>query len=228
MVSFLTQISQFWSGWGLQIAVYVSLGAHIILIVLARSRRHGTSRLATGLLWLAYQAAEVSAFYALGDLSLSGCDDPAASRQQQLVAFWAPFMLLHLGGPDNITAYALEDNTLSWRKGFEMATQFLSSFTLYNYVYLTGSGVLLPASAMMAAAGVAKYLEKSCALLRGDLSKMKKSSRRRSTAEPEPEPEKKPYYYELNLLPAAGGGGDNERAPCECSQAVPLLQARHV
>ncbi|PUZ74264.1 hypothetical protein GQ55_1G050500 [Panicum hallii var. hallii] len=225
MVSFLTQISQFWRGWGLQIAVYVSLGAHIILIVLARSRRHGTSRLATGLLWLAYQAAEVSAFYALGDLSLSGCDDPAASRQQQLVAFWAPFMLLHLGGPDNITAYALEDNTLSWRKGFEMATQFLSSFfTLYNYVYLTGSGVLLPASAMMAAAGVARYLEKSCALLRGDLSKMKKSSRRRITAEPEPEPEKKPYYYELNLLSAAGGGGDNERALVNAHRLFPCCK----
>ncbi|RLN10000.1 hypothetical protein C2845_PM11G15560 [Panicum miliaceum] len=208
MVSFLTQVSQFWSGWGLQIAVYVSLGAHIILIVLA-----------TGLLWLAYQAAEVSTFYALGDLSLSGCDDPAASRQQQLVAFRAPFMLLHLGGPDNITAYALKDNMLSLRKGFEMVTQFVSSFfTLYNYVYLTDSGVLIPASAMMAAAGVVKYLEKSCALLRGDMSiKMTKSSRRRSTAEPEPEPTKP---YELNLLPATGGG-DNERALVNAHKVFP-------
>ncbi|CBI36704.3 unnamed protein product, partial [Vitis vinifera] len=32
-----------------------------------------------------------------------------------ILAFWAPFLLLHLGGPDTITAYSMEDNELwSW------------------------------------------------------------------------------------------------------------------
>nr|GEW63564.1 disease resistance protein [Tanacetum cinerariifolium] len=34
-----------------------------------------------------------------------------------LMAFWAPFLLLHLGGPDTITAYALADNEL-WLRHF--------------------------------------------------------------------------------------------------------------
>ncbi|XLR69220.1 hypothetical protein HN51_016307 [Arachis hypogaea] len=33
-------------------------------------------------------------------------------RNKMLQSLWAPFLLLHLGGPDTITAYALEDNTL--------------------------------------------------------------------------------------------------------------------
>ncbi|KAB8094794.1 hypothetical protein EE612_022137, partial [Oryza sativa] len=35
---------------------------------------------------------------------------------RRLVAFWAPFFLLHLGGPDSITAYELEDNQLVTRR----------------------------------------------------------------------------------------------------------------
>ncbi|KAK1577305.1 hypothetical protein Q3G72_020545 [Acer saccharum] len=35
----------------------------------------------------------------------------------ELTAFWAQFLLLHLGGPVTITAYALEDNEL-WLRHF--------------------------------------------------------------------------------------------------------------
>ena len=39
------------------------------------------------------------------------------NANSELTAFWAPFLLLHLGGPDSITAYALEDNELwLWHK----------------------------------------------------------------------------------------------------------------
>ncbi|GKB14019.1 calcium uniporter protein [Tanacetum coccineum] len=33
-------------------------------------------------------------------------------ENEDLLAFWAPFLLVHLGGPDTITAFALEDNEL--------------------------------------------------------------------------------------------------------------------
>ncbi|XVF58362.1 hypothetical protein PTKIN_Ptkin07bG0060400 [Pterospermum kingtungense] len=36
----------------------------------------------------------------------------AANPKFSLQAFWAPFILWHLGGPDTITAYSLEDNEL--------------------------------------------------------------------------------------------------------------------
>ncbi|GJS76598.1 hypothetical protein Tco_0726479 [Tanacetum coccineum] len=39
-------------------------------------------------------------------------------------SFWAPFLLLHLGGPDSITVFALEDNELSLRHFVEIVSQF--------------------------------------------------------------------------------------------------------
>ena len=40
-----------------------------------------------------------------------------------ITAFWAPFFLLHLGGPDTITAYSLEDNELWRRHSLTLAIQ---------------------------------------------------------------------------------------------------------
>ncbi|KAK5774722.1 hypothetical protein PVK06_042578 [Gossypium arboreum] len=37
--------------------------------------------------------------------------------RDELVAFWSPFVLWHLGGPYNITAYSLEDNA-QWLRYF--------------------------------------------------------------------------------------------------------------
>ncbi|KAF8669858.1 hypothetical protein HU200_051034 [Digitaria exilis] len=56
-------------------------------------------------LWFAYQVAEAAATSAIGNLSLCGFD--ASEEEKQIVAFWAPFLLLHLGGPGNLTSYAI-------------------------------------------------------------------------------------------------------------------------
>lgn len=37
-----------------------------------------------------------------------------------MIVFWSLFLLLHLGGPDTMSAYALEDNAMSVRKFAEM------------------------------------------------------------------------------------------------------------
>uniref|UniRef100_A0A0E0P546 DUF4220 domain-containing protein n=1 Tax=Oryza rufipogon TaxID=4529 RepID=A0A0E0P546_ORYRU len=52
-------------------------------------------------------SADSVAMYTLGHMSLN-----SGLPEQQLVAFWAPFLPLHLGGQDTITAYAVEDNRL--------------------------------------------------------------------------------------------------------------------
>ncbi|CAL5008684.1 unnamed protein product [Urochloa decumbens] len=122
---FVTSAVQLWSKWGLWISVLSSLVAYALLGLLSGTRR----RLAPGwrfilrwavllIIWVAYQAAEIAATSALGSLSLSGSD--ASADEQELTAFWAPFLFLHLGGPDNMTAYTLEDNMLSLRKAVEM------------------------------------------------------------------------------------------------------------
>src|SRR5207253_456684 len=42
---------------------------------------------------------------------------------QQLMSFWAPFMLVHLGGQDTITAFSKQDNELWRRHLLSMVTQ---------------------------------------------------------------------------------------------------------
>nr|CAE04979.3 OSJNBa0057M08.3 [Oryza sativa Japonica Group] len=69
--------------------------------------------------WIAYQLADSTAIYALRNLSFGS----VAVDEHRLAAFWAPFLLLHLGGPDNITAYALEDNKLWLRHALNLVFQ---------------------------------------------------------------------------------------------------------
>ncbi|CAD6227108.1 unnamed protein product [Miscanthus lutarioriparius] len=42
----------------------------------------------------------------------TGNNGSSGSSSPIIFAFWTPFLLLHLGGPDTITAYSLEDNEL--------------------------------------------------------------------------------------------------------------------
>lgn len=41
-----------------------------------------------------------------------------------MISFWAPFLLVHLGGPDTIIAYSLEDKELWQRHFLGLLTQF--------------------------------------------------------------------------------------------------------
>ena len=62
-------------------------------------------------------------FFSSGKAEVTSCggdkqrDALSSSNNIDLLAFWAPFLLVHLGGPDTITAFALEDNEL-WRRHF--------------------------------------------------------------------------------------------------------------
>nr|CAB3480662.1 unnamed protein product [Digitaria exilis] len=110
-------------------------------------------------LWSAYLLADSTAIYTLGHLSVDSRSD-----EHELVAFWAPFLLMHLGGPDNITAYALEDNTLWLRHLQTLAVQVLgAAYVIYEYISRSGT-LLLLASISMFVAGLLKYGERIWAL----------------------------------------------------------------
>ncbi|CAO2205663.1 unnamed protein product [Urochloa humidicola] len=183
---FVTSVVQFWSKWGLRTSVFGSLAAYAILGLLSGARWHSAYgwrsilRWAVVLiLWAAvYQAAELAAKGALGSLSLSSCNNVSAEKQQVIV-FWASFLLLHLGGPDNMTAYALEDNMLSLRKVVQMVLQLLGvMYAIWNYIYRAHSRVLFAAAVIMFVAGSARYVERACALWRANLDNMQDSSKK--------------------------------------------------
>ena len=96
---------------------------------------------------------------AIGSLSLCGTD--ASEEEQQVAAFWGLFLLLHLGGPDNLTAYALEDNKISKRKWIELAFQILGMcYTIYDNTHRGARswGLLLTAYVLMILAGSVRYV----------------------------------------------------------------------
>jgi hypothetical protein len=105
-------VVEIWKQWGIQILVVVSFLLQLVLLLFAGIRRRSSSAVLMSLLWLAYLMADYVAVYAVGHMSLD-----SRPHEDGLVAFWAPFLLLHLGGQDNITAYSLEDNQLWKRKG---------------------------------------------------------------------------------------------------------------
>uniref|UniRef100_A0A8R7PY61 DUF4220 domain-containing protein n=2 Tax=Triticum urartu TaxID=4572 RepID=A0A8R7PY61_TRIUA len=114
--------------------------------------------------------ADSIALYVLGHMSLK----TKAPEQQQLMAFWASLLLVHLGGQDNITAYALEDNELWLRHLFTLVVQAVgAAYVLYKYV-AGSSGALLTAAVLMFLVGVGKYLERIVALYSSGLENISK------------------------------------------------------
>uniref|UniRef100_A0A8R7P9B7 DUF4220 domain-containing protein n=1 Tax=Triticum urartu TaxID=4572 RepID=A0A8R7P9B7_TRIUA len=157
---------ELWSHQSMQILVLLSFGLQLVLFVFAGVRRR-EALVPRLLLWLAYIMADSTAVYAVGHMSFSSAVRPV--REHQLVAFWAPFLLLHLGGPDNITAYAFQDNQLWLRHLQILVVQVLgAAYVLYKHIAFTGGGkngdLLRIASFLMFALGVVKYSERTWAL----------------------------------------------------------------
>ncbi|KAF8406861.1 hypothetical protein HHK36_005982 [Tetracentron sinense] len=106
-----------WNEWELQMLVVISLFLQIFLIVLGNRRKRTARNWVRIILWLAYLLADWVATVSLGILSNNQGDSDGGRHHSPdqtdiLTAFWAPFLLLHLSGPDTITAYSLEDNEL--------------------------------------------------------------------------------------------------------------------
>ncbi|KAL6658246.1 hypothetical protein ACP70R_003832 [Stipagrostis hirtigluma subsp. patula] len=150
-----------WKEWVIQALVLLSFTLQLELLILAELRRRIDSGVLRAFVWSAYLLADSTAIYALGHLSVTN-----RSPEHQLMAFWAPFLLLHLGGQDNITAYAIEDNRLWLRHLQTLAVQVgAAAYVLYeSSVVGSRPSLLRPAGVLMFVAGVAKYGERVWAL----------------------------------------------------------------
>ncbi|XBI86798.1 hypothetical protein VPH35_094687 [Triticum aestivum] len=116
---------QLFNEWEIQLLVLVSFTIQFFLFFAGSLRRRIRNSAMRSLMWLAYLGADVVAAYVLGLIS----------RQEvsthHLAFFWAPFLLIHLGGQDTITAFAIEDNTLWRRHLLNLVVQ--ASLTLYIF-----------------------------------------------------------------------------------------------
>ncbi|KAL5231948.1 hypothetical protein ABZP36_030724 [Zizania latifolia] len=171
MAEWMIQIAQFLISWFIRMVVLASLVSHLVLALLAGVRRRKAIGGRMFFLLLAYKVGDWAATYALGSLSLG-----STSQEEQLVTFWGAFLLLHLGGPDNITAYSFEDNVLSGRQMIELTVQVMGAIiAIFKNIVASNGGTMLWISLLLFFIGIAKYWERTLALKRANLENLRSS-----------------------------------------------------
>ena len=164
MQIFPESVQMLWNKWQLRCMVLTSLSLQIILVVIGKSRQHRTKNFIRIIQWLAYLSADSVATASLGVLSNNHIkfEEYIIGPYRTITAFWAPFLLLHLGGPDTITAYSLEDNELWLRHFLGLAVQVGGSAYVF-YRSWTSAKLNFVAIPMFIAA-IIKYGERTWVL----------------------------------------------------------------
>ncbi|KAA3482233.1 DUF594 family protein [Gossypium australe] len=153
-------VNNFWNEWELRLMVLLSLVLQFLLIHFGKRRKKYTGAqvpLIAICAWIIYLSADWMATLVLSTL-LRG----SVGLQKGLVAFWTPFLLWHLGGPYNITAYSLEDNEL-WLRHF-LGMFFQIGEAIYISVQFQSDTELNALAVPLFIAGVLKYFERIWAL----------------------------------------------------------------
>ncbi|KAF8017275.1 hypothetical protein BT93_H2463 [Corymbia citriodora subsp. variegata] len=160
MQVFSSRFKDLWEEWELRGVIFLSLTLQILLICMGNRRKYIHFACFRGVIWLAYLMADAIAIYALGIITnqLTKLNSESVDATTELHAFWAPFLLLHLGGPDTITAYALEDNELWLRHLLSLVTQTGVTFYIFLMAW-TGLSMSILAIVMILA-GLVKYGER--------------------------------------------------------------------
>lgn len=174
--------------WDLRVVILFSLLLQMLLIFLASFRKRVSSPILSIPMWLAYLLADSTATYALGIISKSQTRDPEGPFvDRNIPALWAPFLLVHLGGPDTITAFALEDNELWLRHLLNLLVH--GGAVTYSFVQSFPNRVLWLPTLLMIIAGLIKYTERTRSLF------LASSRRFRSSLLTKPDPG--PNYAKL-------------------------------
>ncbi|XP_043721328.1 uncharacterized protein LOC122668843 [Telopea speciosissima] len=206
MEIFPGKIRRLWNLWELRYLVLISLFIQTLLISFASVRKHTAARKISFLIWSCYLLADWVATLALGVLAecvnnkSNGDDHQSAwNDKDDLKAFWAPFLLLHLGGPDNITAFSLEDNELWLRHLLGLLFQVGTAL----YVFIMSLPVptwLWVITILMFMGAIIKYVERTLALMNASRDYFRKSM----VTDPDPGPNYAKFMEEYSCKRNAG------------------------
>ncbi|XP_023733527.1 uncharacterized protein LOC111881365 [Lactuca sativa] len=171
-----------WNTWDLRGFIILSLSLQTFLILVAPLRKRTKSNWIIMPLWSAYLLADWAANFAVGLISNSqGNPDERQGKKgeriavenEDLLAFWAPFLLVHLGGPDTITAFALEDNELWLRHLLGLVFQCIAA--VYVFVQSLPQNRLWIPTMLMFLTGIIKYAERTRSLYLASADRFKSS-----------------------------------------------------
>ncbi|CAM0904050.1 unnamed protein product [Alopecurus aequalis] len=177
-----TIIVQLVNDWEIEILILLSFALQLFLFFFGALRRRSNQSLVQLPLWLAYLSADSVAIYTLGYLShnfstttTTNNGHAMSNKTQLLKLLWAPFLLIHLGGQDTLTAFSLEDNELWLRHMLNLLSQVsLVSYVLFKSVVVYDR-LVVPAIFVFVT-GIIKYVERIWALKRGSQKSLKSSN----------------------------------------------------
>ncbi|KAL0542085.1 hypothetical protein IC582_022174 [Cucumis melo] len=171
---------ELWERWNIRGLILFSLSLQTFLILCAPLRKRTSRKFPIFLIWSAYLLADWTASFIVGLIS---SNQSKSDANVYLLAFWAPFLLLHLGGPDTITAFALEDNALWLRHLIGLIFQVVA--TVYVFIQTIPQNKLRVPAILMFLAGIIKYAERTRALYLASLGSFRASMLK----EPDPGPD---------------------------------------
>nr|XP_043611594.1 uncharacterized protein LOC122583234 [Erigeron canadensis] len=174
---------ELWNRWDLRGFIILSLSLQTFLIFVAPLRNRIKSKWVMVPLWSAYLLADWAATFAVGLISNSQANPSGdyychrkvriAVENEDLLAFWGSFLLVHLGGPDTITAFALEDNELWLRHLFGLVFQCIAA--VYVFVQSLPQNRLWIPTMLMFITGIIKYAERTRSLYLASANRFKHS-----------------------------------------------------
>ncbi|XP_043689400.1 uncharacterized protein LOC122640308 [Telopea speciosissima] len=161
--------------YGIYFTLLASLTFQIILTLFGSFRKRYSKIWLTFILWSAYQLSDVAATTGLGIITSYPSD-----KLDEIVPIWSSFLLLHLGGPDSITALSLIDNELCFRHSIQLLYRVGVAFYIHFKVFLVvkDGEVGRPWFAIlvwMLLAGISKYGEKTWVLHSANMSSLRDS-----------------------------------------------------
>ncbi|KAL1834265.1 hypothetical protein DCAR_0104438 [Daucus carota subsp. sativus] len=175
-----------WDVWDLRSFIFLSLFLQTLLVLVAPLRKKTSHGWIIVPLWSAYLLADWAANFAVGLIASSNSDPPTkdnSSTDYDLYAFWAPFLLVHLGGPDTITAFALEDNELWLRHLFGLLFQCIAVIYVFIQALPVKENLWIP-TLLVFLSGIIKYAERTRSLYLASASSFRDSM----LTEPDPGP----------------------------------------
>ncbi|XP_062161881.1 uncharacterized protein LOC133868895 [Alnus glutinosa] len=169
--SILTVVAKFYDEWNIQGFILFSVSLQAVLILFAPFRKRTGNVIV--LIWVAYLLADWVASFSVGLISNSQKYSRKSDDHSALLAFWAPFLLLHLGSPDTVTAFALEDNVLWKRHMVGLLSQVVTAMIVFSQTLPTNR--LWVPTFLMFVAGTIKYSERTSALFLANPNKYRES-----------------------------------------------------
>lgn len=166
-----------WDEWQLRILVLASLGMQWFLLSVAPMRKYTVPRWFRKCIWLAYISSDALAIYALATLFNRHARASSAcqywGKASSLEVLWAPLLLVHLGGREEITAYNIEDNELWTRHTVTLVSQVtVAVYAFFKSWPSDSNGMLLLSAILLFINGIINFCEKPWALRSASINRL--------------------------------------------------------